>query len=67
MKVDLAGDWDVEADDFGGRIVRHRHWDDMVPAYVYSSADQLWAECAMCGASLGLGDLNRLEPGATIP
>jgi hypothetical protein len=54
MKVDVAGDWDVEGNDFGGHIVRHRHWDGEAMAFVYPDRDGEWAECSMCGATLTL-------------
>lgn len=46
--------WEVDEDDFGGRIVRHRHADITATAYVFSNPDQVWAECSLCGAELGL-------------
>lgn len=49
-----AVDWEVDEDDFGGRIVRHRHHDVSAVAYVYSNPDRAWAECSMCGAELRL-------------
>ena len=53
--MNVAADaWQVEEDDFGGRLVRHRHADVSAIAYVYSTADRAWAECSTCGAELGL-------------
>jgi hypothetical protein len=49
-----APDWEVELDDFGGRMVRHRHGDVTAVAYVYSNPERAWAECTMCQAELGL-------------
>jgi hypothetical protein len=54
MKVDVAGEWDVEGNDFGGHIVRHRHWGGPVIAFVYLDPDGDWAECSVCGATLDL-------------
>ena len=59
-KADAAGDWVVEGDDHGGRVVRHRHWDVEAVAYLYSNPDEVWAECTMCGATLALGDPARV-------
>ena len=56
MQVDVAVDWDVEGNDFGGHIVRHRHWDGPVLAFVYPDRDGEWAECSVCGAVLDLGN-----------
>jgi hypothetical protein len=49
-----APDWQVELDDFGGRMVRHRHPDLTAIAYVYGNPDRVWAECSMCGSELDL-------------
>jgi hypothetical protein len=49
-----APDWEIEQDDFGGRIARHRHLDMRAVAYVYSTANRTWAECSICGATLDL-------------
>ena len=46
--------WDIDEDDFGGRLVRHRHLEASAIAYVYNRPDRAWAECSMCGAELGL-------------
>lgn len=56
--------WDVEADDFGGRVVRHRHGDLTAVAYVYSNPDRVWAECTMCMDELELGPPVRTETAA---
>jgi hypothetical protein len=65
MIVEDATGWDVEAADFGGKIVRHSHGDVTAVAYVYSSPDRVWAECTMCGADLQLEA--PIQPGATAP
>ena len=51
---DAPAGWDVEAADFGGQVVRHRHGDVTAVAYIYSDPQRVWAECTMCGADLQL-------------
>jgi hypothetical protein len=59
MQLDVAaewGDWDVDGNDFGGHIVRHRHWDGLKLAYVYPDSKDQWAECSDCGATITMRD-----------
>jgi len=65
MIVEDATGWDVEAADFGGKVVRHRHGDVTAVAYVYMRPDRVWAECTLCGADLQLEA--PIQPGAMAP
>ena len=59
MQADVAaewGEWDVEGDDFGGFMVRHRHWDGLMLALYYPHPNRPWAECSICGATLDMDD-----------
>ena len=68
MQAAVAREWSewlVESDDFGGHMVRHRHWDGQMLAFVYSDHKTPWAECSDCGATLTMAD-DRREPGSRI-
>jgi hypothetical protein len=60
---DAAQDWLIEDNDFGGYLVRHRHWDGTAVAFVYSNPGRVWAECSICPADVDLASPGR--PGVT--
>lgn len=54
VTLDVAR-WEIEQDDYGGCLVRHRHDSWPAIAYVYADADpRAWALCSSCGARLEL-------------
>lgn len=50
MTVNSPERWEVEQDDFGRPMVRHRHFSGTVPAYVSIDAEGgEFARCPDCG------------------
>ncbi|HET6745280.1 MAG TPA: hypothetical protein VFH90_05440 [Candidatus Limnocylindria bacterium] len=50
MDSESAERWEIDQDDFGNPVVRHRHRTATVPAYVSKNADgRRSARCPQCG------------------
>jgi hypothetical protein len=53
METEKADRWEIDQDDFGHPLVRHRHMTATVPAYVSKDAQgRRQARCPDCGEQI---------------
>ena len=54
--------WDIEQDEFGRPLVRHRHPTKTVSAYVAKDVEGVWARCPECAERLRMPEAGQ-RPG----
>jgi hypothetical protein len=52
--------WEIEQDEFGRPLVRHRHPTKTVSAYVAKDVDGVWARCPECAERLQMPEGGQL-------
>ena len=63
MDSESAAQWEIDKDEFGNPLVRHRHTTGTVGAYVSKDADgRRSASCPDCGAKLDVAEGQQRSP-----